>query len=513
MLISSINKRRLVLIAFLVLLLLVVYWLSSHSRIQITLPSTPASGDTTYTLREVSSGKVKQVKSGATSVSMIISRGNYEVSINNTSGNYVTYTPETPRFLGSQKVNAKLKKELERKFIGDAPKACYGYTGKVLVSGDCGSPLNEYLVHKPATADITTYAGAGPNKIFAQNPTLLAIDTRLYAVAKVIKPGADVDSTSGDIYSYELLRFNSAFKIDAQNTINALSGTTNYTFKQSQGTGIVAYDSNLAKIYNFNTEGKLIDQASPDKPEGKNLKPVAVSFKDSKTYAVLYSSPIAEPGKQPSSELAVTMGGSARHIMLEGKSYSDAKLCGSDKVCLLGGEVGMDVYGINGSSAKYAYSVPDASAIEASASQKELVVAAKDGIISLDVDNREGNYIFMFGDYKFNGIQVTGNCYVLQLTNNKSRGVALLLDLGKEVSAPIDKKIAELQKLSQVSFASVYGNYIYVSANLGSLQYNSSQNGFGYNPETKKAAADSINKEIDRIGIDRKKYVITSNAF
>jgi hypothetical protein len=444
---------------------------------------------------------------------MIISRGSYEVSVNNASGNYVVYTPETPRFLGAQKVDAKLKKELERKFIGDAPKACFGYTGKILVSGDCGSSLNEYLVHKPATSDITTYADTGPNKLFAQNPTLMAINTRLYAVAKVIRPGADVDSTSGNIYSYKILRFNGAFEIDAQNTITTLNGATDYTFKQSQGTGIVAYDSSLAKIYNFNTEGKLIDQASPDKPDGKNLKPVAVSFKDSKTYAVLYSSPIAEPGEQPSGELAVTMGGSARHITLKGKSYSDAKLCGGDKVCLLGGEVGMDVYDISGSSAKYVYSVPDASAIETTASQKELIVAAKDGIISLDVDNREGNYVFMFGDYKFNGIQVTDYGYVLQLTNNKSRGVALLLDLNKEVSDPIDKKVAELQKLSQVSFVSIYGNYIYVSANLGSLQYNSSENGYGYNPEAKKAAANSINKEIDRIGIDRKKYVITSNAF
>jgi len=131
----------------------------------------------------------------------------------------------------------------------------------------------------------------------------------------------------------------------------------------------------------------------------------------------------------------------------------------------------------------------------------------------LDVDSLAGHYEYLFGNYGFNGLQTVESGYILKLFTNKDRSVAVLVEQGAIDSDSIDKKIADLQKLQEVTFVSIYDKFIYISAKLGSPVYSSELRSYIDNPETKKVVAEKINKEIDRLGIDRKVYTISSNAF
>ena len=141
-----------------------------------------------------------------------------------------------------------------------------------------------------------------------------------------------------------------------------------------------------------------------------------------------------------------------------------------------------------------------------------MVVNSK-GVLNFDPVKREGFYELATGGYSFDSLTPGSNSFVIGLTNNAKRKIALRVDQTKQNTDSIDKKVSELQRMAEVLFVSTYGNYIYVSANLGDLVYDPATGSYVYSQEVKKVVEAKINAEIDRLGIDRKIYTITSNAF
>ena len=81
-----------------------------------------------------------------------------------------------------------------------------------------------------------------------------------------------------------------------------------------------------------------------------------------------------------------------------------------------------------------------------------MVIARGKDVVSLDVDKRTGLIDYSYGDYEFNGLRKDGFGYLLSLTNNKGRKVALYINQSASDTNKIDKKIAELQKIPEVNY-------------------------------------------------------------
>lgn len=124
----------------------------------------------------------------------------------------------------------------------------------------------------------------------------------------------------------------------------------------------------------------------------------------------------------------------------------------------------------------------------------------------------EGSLDYSFGDYKYCGLQkVDEQNYIICVADIENRKKALMLSSGS-TSDDIDKKILQLQKLDEVDVVSAYKNLLYVMPNLGEPTYDAVTKSFRDNPETKTRVNNKINEEIQKLGIDTKKYTIVNTS-
>src|SRR3990167_894988 len=142
-------KNKLIFLALLGFAVFAAYWLSTHSFIQISLANTADGQEVTYTLLNIDTGKIKEVK-GDSQKRILVKRGQYQVSATVNSQSFYAFTGSTPRFLKSYKLQGQLTAERERIFVGESPRSCPAYTGTMLISGGCEGVYGEISIHKPS---------------------------------------------------------------------------------------------------------------------------------------------------------------------------------------------------------------------------------------------------------------------------------------------------------------------------------------------------------------------------
>ena len=133
-------------------------------------------------------------------------------------------------------------------------------------------------------------------------------------------------------------------------------------------------------------------------------------------------------------------------------------------------------------------------------------------ILNLDVDNKTGFVEYSFGDRKFCGLQKDVGGYLLCQTNTKGVNAVLRIDQTSNNSDSIDKKVAGLEKMSEVKNVSVYGQFLFISPDLGELVYDNSLGFFNYDPSVKQSVNDKISHQIDVLGVDRNTYHIINTS-
>lgn len=509
------RRKKLALIFVIGLFLLAVYWLFTHSRISIQVSGGPSGEEINYTLRNTASGEAEQVKSTEKTISMWVGRGSYEVSASSASGNFIEFIPSTPLFFETKNIVGELQLEKTRVFVGDGVKACAGLAGSTLVSGGCGGVYGELAIHKPATKTTPTYIVNNPDRsIFGKNQALIStgeLATQIIKAPQVFKEGVEDNPNSPSAYT--AISFTDRSTKSKKIELGELSGTTQFYFKDIGSGNFIAYQESPDKLYEFNTSGNKTGEASMKKPDTQNVNLMNIHYKNGNEYAALYSSSADTYSTEAVSEVIVTKNSNTNTFIFDKISYSDLRLCGVNKLCLAGGNTGMDVYDISGDKAKRDFSVSRVSSIAGLANGTQVLAINDIGVLNIDVDSRKGFMEYSFGDYSFNEINMHRSGYVLRLTDPKDRVVGLYVDQTSTDADSIDKKRLEIQSMPEVSLVSVNRNFIYIVANLGDPVYIKELKIFGDNEETRRKAADSINAEIDRLGIDRSKYTITSNAF
>ncbi len=494
--------RRKILIGLIgIILLYLFFWLSGHSYVEISVPTQNSNKEITYKLLNQASQKSQETKTSSSSIKKLIPRGNYEVWVSGEGGSYFSIT-KTGRFLATTSVNAKLQPEKSRQFVGDNPGPCMFYLEGRLVSYACGDLSTNLNIHMPANASQPTYVLKNQHADLAYGSVQGTVQTREGTLALVQPPA---DNETGDGYS--LYRLNGSLVASNRVGLAALDKSKPYNITAYKDSFLV-FDENLGQVLYYSSSTAKPAVVKVDKPSDQSLVLLDTKTKDTFVVTTYGNKNEAKKQKQKA-EVVLSDGTTSKHFSFS-KNYFSATVCGTNKLCALASK-NLDVYDIAGQKPALLYSLTNVATNMVNTDTGLLLINAQ-AVLNFNVDEREGFAEYTFGGYTFNNIVTLGgnNGYVLSLTNNKGRRVALLINQGSADSGAIDKKVLELEKLSEVSSLSIYENYIFISPNVSSLVYNNALKAFDYDPVQKKAANDKINQKIKELGIDTNKYIIVN---
>jgi hypothetical protein len=487
-------KKRITYTGLILVVVLVFYWIYSHSYIEVSVKS-GSTGSLSYELKNQRNDKPSVAQSGTGNIKKLVAKGNYEVLVRQGEKSYFAVV-KTKGFLGTTHVAASLKAEKSRKFVGNNPEPCMSYTENVLISYVCGDYYGNAKIHIPATNAQPTYS---------ENPQNPTASGRLEGIVQI---GADnFAAIYGSIEedapaAHQIYKITSGFKLEDRVVLTDLDPAKSYSVRNT-AKGFVAYDDAYSKVLYYSSPKAKPEALRLEAPADKSLSPQAFDAQ-ANDYLTLYSPLNAATTKKSNSEVIITKEGQSNHFKFN-KKYSKGIFCASQRVCLISSE-GLDVYDISSKKASLKFSVTGA--IDVMNGGGGLLAVRNNEVINIDSNDQTGFIEYSFGDFRFNAISYQGSSYVLSLTDNKDRKIALLISQAADDSGSIDKKIEQLQKMSQVSLVSIYDKYIYISPNAGPLTYISSINGYGYDPTLVKTTKNMINLEVDKLGIDKSVYTV-----
>ena len=523
------NNRRIagviVLVTIIIVGISVLTWASQQSRLVLTQAST--AGESTYQITKQGEKNPLTFKDSQTSVQKNLTKGSYEVLVQNSAGSFFAVVSQKG-FFHTTRVEVKPSPEHARVFIGKSPSLCMDSIKNSLFSYDCPSgTYGQVKYHLPSTQQAPTYA-VSPGQIGSFTNIEGVFDTPegnfvLMKNTTALIDAGDGGSSGGNTNTpsiHEVFALNSAADITNLPKMKGvglagLDAKTLYSVR-SYGDGFLVYTPDFSHIYYYaSAKSQPIDMTLGG-PKGKGLIANQTNFDASNnTIFTTYSQgdlgeTTSVQQKPARTELVYGQPGSAKHYTLKGY-LAGAQLCGTQKACLLDSHNTLTVYDISGKEPKPLYSVDNINYIQNSPHGLLALNKSQKFILNLDADSRTGYIDYSFGDYTFNRLQTTQGGYVLSLTDNKKQELALFVDAQKPNTDSIDKKILELQK-DPILTATAYGNVIYITPYIGSLAYNNISGSYEYDPGTKSTALAKMNQAIDSAGIDRKTYLIVSTV-
>jgi len=499
-------KKKIALVLGLILLGGMFYWFSTHSFIEVSVVGDVGGAKLTYAIRNQNAQQPQTFVSQNTKVRKIVAKGDYQVSVG--SGDRSSFTVvETGRFLGTTRVSASLEQESFRKFTGYNPSACMAYPGDVLISYPCEGYYSDAIIHQPATDNTPTYTT--DNLLTDLSALIEGTASNDPADYMLLRTGSSGEGQAGG--EHLLLPLRADLKVTGTSKLTDLLVGEKY-FMQSHGAGFITYNASFNHALFYSSASSAPSNIELDQPREQNMDPVSIDFGPNSQAMLFIDTSSSEKGGEAKYkyEVVVKADGRSIHKVLDG-AYHRIMFCGTKKVCLLT-DNRMEVYDINPKDLSYSYAVAGVSGI----AQKDggLLVVAEAGVLDFNVNERSGFYSIRFGKYGFNSISPVGsNTYLVSVTDDTGRVAVLAVNSSSKNKDSIDQKVLDLQALNVIEFVSAYDRELYIAADIGEPIYNSTTKRLGYDPEVKKSAAEKINQEIDRLGIDRSYYTINSNVF
>jgi hypothetical protein len=472
-----------------------------------------SQGKLNYSLKNQETGKTTEVSSDATSISRLVPKGDYEVSVSGDHGNF--FAIKTSKgFFGTETVEATLSPEKDRVAIGNNPGTCSYYVGGILYSYPCNGPVSSIVKHVPATKTQPTYTQKNTNNsVGGTIEGSFSYQDSTYLVVKAPE-NEDTRRPQHTVYrvgdNFVLLNARSLGGLDNSKTYQVSPLGDKTVFYTSTYEDIILYDTNFSKSERLNlppvkdtslkrallgVNGDRLLVARSNKADFDNHDNTNVKIGEVKT------------------QLDVYQGGSFKTIVFSKKLdnfFVDAEPCGTNEVCMLSNKT-LYVYSTSGEKATLLFSLSGVNYLKTIADK--LLVVRDDKLLVLDVAKQGGSIDYTFSPYRYCGLQNNNDTsYILCVVNPKNVTMALYVDRTQNNTDSIDKKIAGLNDLENVKSVSLYRNQLYISPGLGNPVYNRVTNSFGYDEALRKATNAKINSTIDELGIDRTKYVITNTA-
>lgn len=481
-----------------------LYWISSHSMLEIVV-TTSNDSNITYELTKQPSGKTNQTMSGDKTIKKIVSKGEYEIAVKQGSGGFFT-TARTRGFLSKTVVDAKLSSEKVRQFVGDNPAECMFYS-KLLYSYSCSntSPFSEINVHLPANEQTPTYSTKiPPSPIDGALESLIKSPLGNLALVRPL----DIEGSTGHL----LFALDDNLRPLNSRRLAELNVDSSYQLV-SYKAGFLAYNLNESTLFYYDSFYTDPQKISFKNPTGE-LRPVTLGVNND-VISILFSNRVISDGegidqlKDIKNTLLIDSNGNQSEVDLSGQAVHETSVCGQSLICVLGEEQFL-IYRVTGEEKQIIYSVGDVRRTEVFGDS--VILVRTNEILRINTKTIEGSLDYSFDDYKYCGLQkIDEQNYIICVADIENRKKALMLSNGS-TSDDIDKKILQLQKLDEVDAVSAYKNLLYVMPNLGEPTYDAVTKSFMDNPETKTRVNNKINEEIQKLGIDTKKYTIVNTS-
>jgi len=494
------TKKKLAAIFGIVILLFILNWFYSHSTIEIKVKNLSGTKAVIYNLYDQGSQKTTKIQGSSGQVKKTVPRANYEVLVTQGEKSFLGVT-KTKGFLGKTTLEVNLVEEKGRKFVGNDPEPCMKLVAETLVSYECGDLFSSLGIHIPAESGQPTYVQKSTSSLVYGKVESI-IDTKEGTLA-FLKADARADEEVNSAYGHFAYYLGANLEIKERVEWPGLAADKSYSFTAYQD-GFIAYTSNYDQVLVFTGAASQPKTVTIAKPDTKNLSGQGFDVQND-SYLVLYSNVSDTKSKKKRSEIVVSNGSkSSRHLVF-GAGFKTVRFCGNSKLCALEGS-DLRVYDIGGKKPELLYSVNKVKALENTA--KGFVVVRDNEVLGLDIENRKGSIEYSYGDYRFSGMRKDGFGYILALTNNKGRKVALYIDRTGVNQDSIDKKMAELQKIAEVSSVSIYDTSIFIAPELGDPVANKTTGKFDYDPKILKSVNAKINEKISQLGINKTVYTI-----
>ena len=488
-------KKVMALLVIAIIVAALVSWAYNRSSIEVQLSNT---GNTTVSILDQATNKTTKSQSSESKVSQGVKRGTYEVLVTQGDKHYFAVV-NTKGFFGKSTVKADLTDEKSRAFVGKDPGRCTKYIAGKLLSYACGAAFSKLYLHAPAQPGVpgfidklNTGSTDGQIRGIIDNPEGEGIIALVWV-------GFSTDEGKTYNFSNYIYYLNDKLEVTQEVELPSLADSRDYFIKPYLE-GFLAYSSTYASVFYYkppyteDPQGLKLEQ-----PQAKGLKSASFDAKDG-SILTLSSSDSTAQTKQ--SEVVLTKDGKSRHLSFN-KALTVARLCGSNKLCALEGK-NMRVYDLTEEKLKLLFSVNDVKAFENSSNG--LIVVTEDSVYGLDVEKQAGSVEYSFGDYSFRGLRIEKSGFILSLLDNKNQSVALYLDQTAKNSDSFDKKVASLQKSSDVVSVAAYGTHLFVFPNFGKLSCDQIKDkDCGYSDEVRKRFTKSISNEVSRLGIDNNK--------
>lgn len=510
------SKKSIIVLITLVSVLVVGIWIYNHSYIEIN--SGDLKSESIITITKSGSNKPLILQGKSTKVKKLLSRGDYEVLVTSGETSYLAST-KIEGLLKTSVVNAALKPENLRSFVGNNPGLCMYDLSGVLASDPCGGSVDELEMHLPATNNTPSYTkkAIGPS---ATLEGLASYNNTVYAVVR-----AEKDGEGNGNYHLSYVFDNSGLFVPAS-AIEISGLDPNKIYKTSQsGDGIIIYSDSIDEAFIFNPiDSKLSPiKLSPDAGKDLGLRSITSSngsyisiFSNSEiTTTQLFENPggIKAHGKEfdknnaslLNSEVFITKQSESVKLSSD-KLILEVVSCGELKYCILYSDATMEIRKISSGKLALEHSLSGVLGIKSSGNNFQFIKSS--GVYSFDVTSSRGYMIYSFGLYKYCGMNKFGQRNIICISTSDGKRFALNVSIDEINADSIDKKILNLLSEPEFKSISIFGNAIFVSPELGELSFQPSIGGFGYDPVLIKSVASTIDSKVAKSGIDSSKYKV-----
>ncbi len=467
-------------------------WLYNHSYIEIV---NNTSTDTEYTLVDAEKGTITSFSSPDTSIKKIVKKGHYEVTAKSSDGTFYQNF-KTSGFLSTSVISVSLQSEKSRTFSGDNPSTCMSEVDGFVVSYDCQNSIESMKIHLPATDSLPTYTRKPPLNLRIGEVEGVVSTNEGKTVALVYDPNSE-DIINKHSF-YEISVINGEFRFNFINKATYLSPDTRYTFSFT-GNRYLIHNTTYQEVFTGQSIDTIANFSDPlEYPADTYISDLLIGDLG---YVFGYKIKNDDAKNSVQSELIYSSTRGIQKRTLNG-NIQKIDFCQIDKICVLHEQrlvvfdsaleetgVYRDVLGF----------------IE---NKDDLVVVKEDGALRVNSTEGTGSYDILFGQFGFGGIYPINQNEYLVTAQTSERAYALRINSSILESDFLDQKIVSLTDSSYVNTVSVYGQYIYISPELGEPVYDSDLNQFDYSSSLKSQAIDEIYSLIEQVGINQEKYFI-----
>lgn len=506
------NYKLLAIVAIVVGLATALFvWLANHAYIEIKVLTNDVDKVTVELVDQKSLKSSFHELTPGTAKRILTTKGEKEVFAQNNGSSGLTVS-KTGGFLNTERVELSLRPEKLRKFIGDNPEPCTQLVGERLFSYECSGNLSSIKLHYPATLDEPTFV---KEVVGVDDPVTILGTMSDGKNLLVVSRGVNYGDDEAQSYSYFVSVISADGTIVSEGVIDALDSKKQYVASEfgdgllllddSESSGIsidpslkvkkdikraVAKDGTLA-FKSFQSDGQNIVSLFTDEEESLEKDP--------------HSSDTKSSGK---SEIVVQNGGSELHISMN-ELFQKVVLCGKNKLCGLDNKR-VRVFDISEKGAVYQYQITGA--LDILSSDSGVALFRNKGVVDFDTTQKSGSVDYDTGGYESCGAKLSSSSYLVCLINSRQDKSALYINRGAVNADSIDKKVLDVLDNKDIKTLSIYGQFVYITPELGEPQYIASLREYGFSSQARQAAAQSIQNSISKAGIDTSVYKIINTT-